>query len=76
MNDTGHTVTGITKRIKPVHIEVLENTCDYCGACIAVCPPNVMSLVYNDLAIDFKGCTYCSLCIDICPIRALEGKYN
>lgn len=65
-----------TRRKKPDIIEIMPDICDLCGACVAVCPPNVMSLIQNDLSIDFSGCTYCSLCIDICPIRAIKGTNN
>ena len=64
------------KRKKPDNIDILPDICDLCGACVAVCPPNVMSLIQNDLSIDFNGCTYCSLCIDICPLRAIKGSFN
>lgn len=66
----------MAKHAKPSHIEILPDTCDLCGACIAVCPPNVINIVHDKLFIDFEGCTYCSLCIDICPVRAIEGRYN
>lgn len=65
----------MTKHIKPKHIDILTNKCDVCGACVGVCPPNVMSMTVTDLKIDFDGCTYCSLCIDICPVKALKGQY-
>ena len=63
-------------REKPSHIRIDLSKCDFCGACIAVCPPNVMTMVQDVLKIDFDGCTYCSLCIDICPVRAIEGECN
>jgi len=66
----------MTTRQKLSHIHIIEDKCDLCGACIAVCPPNVINLVQNYLFIDFNGCTYCSLCIYICPVRAIKGHFN
>lgn len=66
----------MTEHEKPSHIEILTDACDLCGACIAVCPPNVMNIIHDKLFIDFEGCTYCSLCIYICPVRAIKGHYD
>jgi len=66
----------MTKHIKPSHLEILADICDLCGACIAVCPTNVMNIIHDKLFIDYEGCTFCSFCVDICPVRAIEKCYN
>ena len=33
-------------------ISVNKNKCDYCAACIAVCPPDCITVKENDLVVD------------------------
>ena len=41
------------------------NLCNYCGACILVCPENAIE--YGDATINInESCTRCSKCLDIC----------
>lgn len=54
-------------------IIIHEVRCAYCGACVAVCPANVISLSDVTLRIDAEACTACLQCIRICPLGALEG---
>jgi ferredoxin len=54
-------------------IIVHEVRCAYCGACVAVCPANAISLSDVTLRIDDEACTACLQCIRICPLGALEG---
>jgi len=61
---------------KPSEILFDKEKCDLCGTCIAVCPPNVITIIQKNIYIDFNDCTYCSLCIDICPLRAIEGTFE
>jgi ferredoxin len=53
-------------------IVVHEERCAYCGACVAVCPSNVVSLLDVTLRFDDEACTGCLRCIVICPLGALE----
>jgi NAD-dependent dihydropyrimidine dehydrogenase PreA subunit len=48
-----------------------QHTCDYCGACVGVCPENCIALYEMDLQIDHNLCTRCQKCIWICPVEAL-----
>tara|TARA_Y100001960_G_C14653125_1_gene816954 strand:+ start:581 stop:766 length:186 start_codon:yes stop_codon:yes gene_type:complete len=52
-------------------VHVIENKCDYCGTCVAVCPVDCINLTESDIAIDDYICIDCDLCIDICPIEVL-----
>ena len=53
-------------------IEIDNKKCDYCGACVAVCPVDCIELEESDIKIDDKICTNCKLCVYICPIEVLS----
>jgi ferredoxin len=57
---------------KKKYIHIKKNLCDLCGACVAVCPENVISLSVISLKIDHVNCTLCNKCVWVCPVRALE----
>jgi ferredoxin len=46
--------------------------CDFCGACVAVCPHDAIELQESDFNILEKRCTLCKNCVYVCPVRALE----
>ena len=49
-----------------------KEKCDYCSACIAVCPPDCIEVTEKDLIVDHSLCIDCDLCVKICPIEALS----
>tara|TARA_B100000767_G_scaffold268722_1_gene289447 strand:- start:88 stop:294 length:207 start_codon:yes stop_codon:yes gene_type:complete len=49
-----------------------DDRCFGCGACIALCPVNVLTLVDRLAIVDEEKCTHCELCIPACPVFALE----
>jgi ferredoxin len=53
-------------------IKVDKDECDFCGACVAVCPVDCIDLFEKDIEIDPKKCTECKLCIYVCPVEALS----
>jgi len=55
-------------------IEIMENKCDFCGSCVAVCPPDCIDLKEASISIDDDVCIDCNLCIYICPIDVLYEK--
>jgi ferredoxin len=60
------------KRAKPQNfIAVNRDRCHYCGACVAVCPPDALFLVDTWLEIK-ETCTNCERCVTVCPVRALS----
>ena len=61
----------------PDHVfEVDEDKCFGCGACIALCPVNVLDLVDRMIIVNEKKCTHCELCIPSCPVSALDIVEN
>jgi NAD-dependent dihydropyrimidine dehydrogenase PreA subunit len=46
--------------------------CSYCGACVAVCPPDCIILHDATLLIDPVTCTLCRRCLPACPTGALS----
>ena len=55
-------------------ITVDKDICDYCSACIPVCPPDCIEVTENNLIIDHLICIDCDLCIKICPVEALQNE--
>ena len=56
--------------MQPVKTEVAHycvvvdyDHCSYCGACVAVCPPDCITLHDATLFIDYHACTVCRRCI-------------
>ena len=43
----------------------------YCGACVAVCPPDCITLHDATLIIQPEICTLCRRCLPACPTGAL-----
>ena len=61
----------------PNHVfEVNEDKCFGCGACIALCPINVLDLVDRMIIVNEEKCTHCELCIPSCPVSALDIVEN
>ena len=48
-----------------------EDECFGCGACIALCPLDVLTLVERVVLVDEASCSHCELCIPSCPVEAL-----
>lgn len=46
--------------------------CGYCGACVSVCPTDVIELVGTWIRIDEENCNTCKACVNICPVGALK----
>ena len=55
-------------------ISIKENRCDYCGACITVCPVDCIEVRESSIDIGQEVCIDCDLCVIICPIEVLRGE--
>jgi Na+-translocating ferredoxin:NAD+ oxidoreductase RNF subunit RnfB len=66
---------GVTVTV-PKLIEVDSNRCFSCGACVALCPVEAISVI-EDLTIQFnkEKCvgSVCNICVDACPARAINS---
>ena len=61
----------------PDHVfEDDDDKCFGCGACIALCPVNVLDLVDRMIIVNEEKCTHCELCIPSCPVSALDIVEN
>jgi Fe-S-cluster-containing hydrogenase component 2 len=66
---------GVTVDVRKL-IEVDDERCIDCGACVSLCPVAAItfdednSVIFND-----KKClgVTCGLCVDACPVRAIGG---
>ena len=56
-----------------IHID--EELCVYCGACVAVCPENIIDL-NTHLKIDQPKCIDCMKCVKGCPVGVLSMERN
>lgn len=53
-------------------VVVDHNLCFFCGACVAVCPPDAIFLETAFLKINNQTCTLCERCVNMCPVHALS----
>jgi ferredoxin len=60
----------------PFFIKVDPDKCDYCGACVGVCPEDCIELAESELTIIDSLCTRCSKCVWICPVEAFHSVEN
>jgi ferredoxin len=66
-------------KIQPLSQDIKRNDfkCTHCGACIAVCPTDALTIDRNtmEVAFDDDECVACELCVGVCPPRAMEAHY-
>ncbi len=51
----------------------MEYQRDNCGACVAVCPQQILKLNENQVTKD-PGCDECGNCTIVCPLGAFTWK--
>ncbi|MFQ5708185.1 MAG: 4Fe-4S binding protein [bacterium] len=51
-------------------IGIINDKCDFCGTCVAVCPVDCIDLYEARIEITEK-CIDCMLCVWICPVETL-----
>ncbi len=74
----------LPKSKKPFEGELTidEDKCTTCGACVDICPCDVLSFpqpaeagqMVDKVFKDEKYCIYCGACENVCPVEAIEVK--
>ena len=64
-------VTSLTNKDRQV-VTYDRMRCDFCGACVGVCPADAIVLWEADLEIVEEQCIGCLKCVYVCPYRALS----
>ena len=57
-------------------INVIDDKCNFCSACISVCPVDCIDVLAASININHRLCIDCNLCVYICPIEVLEQNYE
>ena len=72
-------LTELGIRVQPLSKDVTrdEVICTHCGACVAICPTEALSMEKGTMKVAFnsKKCIACELCVKICPPRAMLVKF-
>jgi ferredoxin len=55
-------------------MEIDEKLCDICGACVAVCPVDAISVSEFRVSIDPATCIHCGNCRIVCPAKAIFSR--
>ncbi len=56
-------------------IQLDEDACIECGACISLCPTGALILTDDySIELDEDKCVYCEACVPSCPARALKVR--
>ena len=48
--------------------------CLRCGACVSVCPVDVLELTEQGIFWMKERCTFCGICAKMCPVGSIEVK--
>jgi len=69
LKETGVSIQPLSKDIKRD-----EDKCTHCGACVAMCPTDALTVDAETRMVNFDSdkCIGCELCLDPCPTRAME----
>jgi len=66
-------------KIQPLSKDVVrdEEKCTHCGACLAVCPTEALTVDRStwEVIFDPQKCIGCELCLPACPPRAMEIEF-
>lgn len=57
-----------------MRVQISQEKCSGCEACLATCPVNAISLDSGKAAIDQALCTRCAACLSICPSGAIWAE--
>ncbi|MGB9937381.1 MAG: 4Fe-4S binding protein [Methanobacterium sp.] len=54
-------------------MELQDEKCGYCGACISICPNDSLKINEGAAILDSNKCDNCGRCAIICPLGAFMG---
>jgi Fe-S-cluster-containing hydrogenase component 2 len=57
-------------------ISITPDKCDFCGACVGICPEDAIELMEASISIIDERCTNCSKCVWACPWEVIKFKRN
>lgn len=52
----------------------INEQCIKCGACIASCPVEAISMVNGKVVINKEKCISCGTCAAVCPVGAPQAE--
>lgn len=56
-------------------ITIHRDICNYCGACVSVCPKSALELIDTYLSVNTDLCKEtCLFCAKICPLGAISDE--
>lgn len=62
----------VAKELKRA-IQLDEEKCFDCGACLSLCPTGALRFADDySIELDEDKCVYCEICVPSCPVRALK----
>ncbi|CAC11657.1 ferredoxin 2[4Fe-4S] related protin [Thermoplasma acidophilum] len=56
-------------------MDVDRNLCNYCGACVGMCPTDAIWLDETVIKIHEEKCIECGFCIVGCPTGAITAEW-
>ena len=56
-------------------MNVDRGLCDYCGACVGMCPTDAINLDETVIAINEDKCIKCEFCVIGCPTGAISAEW-
>jgi energy-converting hydrogenase A subunit P len=51
---------------------VVEAECTLCGACLALCPTEAITLGETAVKVNAEACCGCGACVEACPTGAIR----
>lgn len=53
-------------------MKINTEKCTGCGACMAVCPVEAITIEENKAVINWSLCMECGACVNACPVKIIQ----